>query len=423
MVSVYDKYDTVVGLEVHIQLLTKSKAYSSDKNEYGALPNTHVSTLNLGHPGTLPKVNKKPIEYAIRLGLATHCDIADNMYFSRKNYFYADHPKGYQITQDKTPICNGGYIKIKNREGIEKTVNLTRIHMEKDVGKSIHDIDPFNTLIDLNRAGVPLLEIVSEPELFNATEAYNYLAEVRKLVRYLEICDGNLEEGSLRCDTNISKCGKESAHDYRYFAEPDLQPVLVKKETIAEVNNALAPLPAEFYKRFATEFGHSEYDVTNLTENKHIALFYTKLADKTKKHKASANQVMGPVKSYLNTHRIQIQEYPLSINTLADIISPVDEGKISSSAVSQKLFPLLYEKPKDAVEKIAIENNFLHNSDKNEIESIAREIIENWPNEVKDYKYGNKNLLGLYMGELMKASKGKANPKVANQLIKKLLEE
>ncbi|MGB3947446.1 MAG: Asp-tRNA(Asn)/Glu-tRNA(Gln) amidotransferase subunit GatB, partial [Bacteroidia bacterium] len=202
--TIYDKYETIIGLEVHAQLSTNSKAYSSDSTEFGVLPNTNISPISLGHPGTLPVSNKRVIEFAVRLGLALKCNIREWNEYARKNYFYADLPKGYQITQDKTPICTGGFVTIKQEDGTEKTINITRIHMEEDAGKSIHDIDPFDTLVDLNRAGVPLLEIVSEPELRSGEEAYKYLTEIRKLVRYLEICDGNMEEGSLRCDANVS---------------------------------------------------------------------------------------------------------------------------------------------------------------------------------------------------------------------------
>ena len=202
--SVNNKYEAVIGLEVHAQMLTKTKAYSNDINEYGANPNTNVSVISLGHPGTLPVMNKKTIEYAIRLGLACESNIAPYQYFARKNYFYPDLPKGYQITQDKTPICTGGHIFIKTDDGNEKEIGITRIHMEEDAGKSIHDVDVYDTLVDLNRAGTPLLEIVSEPDLKTSQEAYNYLTEVRKLLRYLDICDGNMEEGSMRCDANVS---------------------------------------------------------------------------------------------------------------------------------------------------------------------------------------------------------------------------
>ena len=286
--EIRNKYQAVIGLEVHAQMLTKSKAYSNDKNEYGSAPNTNISAITLGHPGTLPKMNKKTIDFAIKMGIACESDIAENQHFARKNYFYPDLPKGYQITQDTTPICVGGKVLVKSDDGSTKEIGITRIHMEEDAGKSIHDIDPFNTLIDLNRAGVPLIEIVSEPDIRTSQEAYNYLTEIRKLVRYLDICDGNMEEGSMRCDANVSVMlkgakeygvrsetknlnsirnvqraiefeierqieanekgevikqetrnfnavtgtttamrSKEAANDYRYFPEPDLQPIKV----------------------------------------------------------------------------------------------------------------------------------------------------------------------------------------------------
>ena len=298
------KYEAVIGLEVHAQLLTNTKAYSNDENIYGATPNSKTSVITLGHPGTLPVSNEKVIEYAVKLGIAVDANIRERNEYARKNYFYADLPKGYQITQDKTPICNGGYIEITDDDNNIKKINITRIHMEEDAGKSIHDLDPLNSLVDLNRAGVPLLEIVSEPEIRSSNEAYQYLSEVRKLVRYLDICDGNMEEGSLRCDANISvrlkgseKFGtkveiknmnsirnvknaidfeidrqisllekgesiihetrgfnavngktlsqrhKEEANDYRYFPEPDLQPIIIGLDYIEIIKKSLQPLP------------------------------------------------------------------------------------------------------------------------------------------------------------------------------------
>jgi aspartyl-tRNA(Asn)/glutamyl-tRNA(Gln) amidotransferase subunit B len=332
--SIYEKYEAVIGLEVHIQLLTRSKAYSSDSTAYGSLPNTNVSVISLGHPGTLPMTNKKVIEFAVRLGLATGSKIRERNEYARKNYFYADLPKGYQITQDKTPICTGGSVRIKNADGSFKQINLTRIHMEEDAGKSMHDIDPFDTLIDLNRAGVPLLEIVSEPELKSGEEAYNYVSEVRKLVRYLDICDGNMEEGSLRCDANISVMpkgstqfgrkvevknmnsmrnvqraieyeikrqieaiekgeliaqdtrsfdavagttfsmrSKEAANDYRYFPEPDLQPVVVSEKAITDIKSAMPALPNDLFDKYTKELKLSAYDAAVLTELKSCSLF------------------------------------------------------------------------------------------------------------------------------------------------------
>jgi aspartyl-tRNA(Asn)/glutamyl-tRNA(Gln) amidotransferase subunit B len=484
MESIYDKYETVIGLEVHAQLLTRSKAYSSDPNEYGASPNTNVSPITLGHPGTLPKVNKKVVEYGIRLGLACHMDIHRNMHFARKNYFYADLPKGYQITQDKTPICTGGYITIKDSEGKEKRIGLTRAHLEEDAGKSMHDQDPYDSLIDLNRAGVPLIEIVSEPELRSSEEAYNYLAEVRKILRYLGICDGNMEEGSMRCDANVSvrlkgesKFGtrtevknmnslrnvaraiefeakrqvdliesgesihqetrsydavndrtfslrsKELAHDYRYFPEPDIQPLVLSEEEIKSIESSMPPLPQELYKKYTEEFGLSEYDAGVITDNKEIALYYEDLVQHTSHYKAACNWLTGDVKSYLNANAITLDELKLEAGKLAELINLVKSGAISYSVAAQKIFPILASGDEKSPKQLAEELNLLIEHDDNELETMAREIMDQWPEKVAEYRSGKKGLLGLFMGELMKKSKGKADPKVANQLLRELLEE
>ena len=407
--SVYDKYKAVIGLECHIQLLTKTKMYSDDVAEYGAMPNTNVSVITLAHPGTLPKVNKRAIEFAVKLGIATHSDIRYENQFARKNYFYADLPKGYQITQDKTPICTGGYVDVKLKDGTEKRINLTRIHMEEDAGKSMHDIDPFESLIDLNRAGTPLLEIVTEPDFTCSDEAYVYLTEVKKLVRYLDICDGNMEEGSLRCDANVSVMlkdateygkkvevknmnsfrnvqraidfeikrqidlleageeiagetrsfnapdgstfalrSKENANDYRYFPEPDLQPVLVTQEYINNVKAKMPELPNDLLKKFMFDFGLSEYDATNLTELKSIALYFNELVTYTNNYKAAANWMMGSIKSYMNENAFTIEQFKVKPNTIADLIALIDDGKISNAAATQKLFPELIQNPTES---------------------------------------------------------------------------
>lgn len=510
--SVYNKYEPVIGLEVHIQLLTKSKAYSSDSTEFGAMPNTNVSVITLGHPGTLPKTNKKVIEFAVRLGIACNSSITKENQYARKNYFYPDLPKGYQITQDKTPICTGGYITIKNSDGSEKKINLTRIHMEEDAGKSMHDQDPYDTLIDLNRAGVPLLEMVSEPEIRSGEEAYKYLTEVRKLVRYLDICDGNMEEGSLRCDANISvrikgteKFGKrtevknmnsirnvqkaidheikrqidlleegqtfeqetrsfdattgttfslrskEFAHDYRYFPEPDLQPVLIEQDYINEVKKSLPPLPDQLFKKYTNEFGLSEYDAGVLTDTKEIALYFEKLLAHTKNYKQAANWVTGSIKSYLNENAITIENFPLFPRQIAELIEIIDDGKISHSVAVQKIFPRLIEdaiierknnsliniiqqsgeikmnfsaqKPPKSSLKIAEEMNLIQESDSDSLQEFARQAIAKFPDKVTEYKNGKSGLIGLFMGEVMKLSKGKADPKIANQIVKEMLDK
>lgn len=482
--SIYDKYQAVIGLEVHTQLLTKSKAYASDAAEYGAMPNTLVSPLTLGLPGTLPMTNKRVIEFAIRLGLATHCTIRERNEYARKNYFYADLPKGYQVTQDKTPICTNGYIPIKDNDGNEIRIRVQRIHMEEDAGKSMHDADPTDTLVDLNRAGVPLLEIVSEPDLRSAEDAYKYLTEVRRLVRYLDICDGNMEEGSLRCDANISVMlkgassfgrrvevknmnsisnvrraieheikrqieiaesgqqldqdtrsfdattgttfsmrSKEAANDYRYFPEPDLQPVLITQDDIAKVKSELPPLPAELIEKYTKQLGLSAYDAGVLTDAKEIALFYEEVLKHASNAKAAANWVMGPVKSYLNENAIHISQFPVSQQRLADLINLIDSGKVSFAVASQRIFPVMAKELSKTPLQIAEENNLVQESDSGALLEMIKEAVGKHPAKVAEYKSGKTGLLGMFMGEVMKLSKGKADPKMTNELLKKVLDE
>ena len=480
----YNKYETVIGLEIHVQLNTLSKTYCSDSTKYGAAPNTHISPISLGHPGTLPVSNKKVIEYAVRLGIALNCNIRERNEYARKNYFYPDLPKGYQITQDKTPICNGGYVTISEKNGNSKKINLTRIHMEEDAGKSIHDIDPFDSLIDLNRAGVALLEIVSEPVIRSGEEAYNFISEVRKLVRYLDICDGNMEEGSMRCDANISvrlkgdtelrnrvevknmnsirnvqkaieleakrqievyeKGGKvdqetrnynaaknetsilrskEDAHDYRYFPEPDLSPVLINEDYIENIKNELPALPKELYNKYTKEFGLSDYDAKNLTDSKGIALFYNQISNHTKEYKMAANIVMGALKSYLNDKAIDIEKLNLSPVRISEMIQLIKEDKISSSKATQELFPLMINQPDVSALKLAEENQLIQESDSDALLEFVKQVISKFPDKAKAYKNGKKNLMGLFMGEVMKLSKGKADPKIANKIIREELEK
>lgn len=482
--SVYDKYKAVIGLECHIQLLTRTKMYSNDIAEYGALPNTNVSVIALGHPGTLPKVNKRAIEFAVKLGIATNSTIRYENQFARKNYFYADLPKGYQITQDKTPICTEGFFDIKLKDGTAKRINLTRIHMEEDAGKSIHDIDPFDSLIDLNRAGTPLLEIVTEPDFTGGEDAYIYLNEVRKLVRYLDICDGNMEEGSLRCDANISVMkldateygkkvevknmnsfrnvqraidfeikrqidlleageeiagetrsfdavngstfslrSKENANDYRYFPEPDLQPVLVTPEYIETVRALMPALPNYLLNKYMSEFGLSEYDATNLTELKGIALYFNEITNYTKNYKAAANWVMGSIKSYLNETATTIEQFKLTPKTMADLIALIDEGKVSNAAATQKLFPELLNNVLEAPISIAQRLDIIQSNDAGALQELVNQALAKYPEKVTEYKGGKTNLLGLFVGEVMKLGKGKADPKMANQLVKESLEK
>ena len=480
----YNKYEKVIGLEIHVQLNTLSKAYCSDSTTYGATPNSHISPISLGHPGTLPVANEKVIEYAVRLGIALNCNVRERNEYARKNYFYADLPKGYQITQDKTPICNGGFIIIKDKNGVSKKIELTRIHMEEDAGKSIHDIDPFDSLIDLNRAGVALLEIVSEPVLRSGEEAYSFISEVRKLVRYLDICDGNMEEGSMRCDANISVRlkgdtelrnrvevknmnsirnvqkaieleakrqievyenggqvdqetrnynaakhetsilrSKEDAHDYRYFPEPDLSPIIIKEAFIEKIKSELPALPEELYHKYTKEFGLSDYDATNLTDSKGIALYYHEISKHTKDYKMAANIVMGPVKSYLNEKAIAMEQFTLPAYRIAEMIELIKEGKISKSKASQELFPLMIKQVEASALKLAEDNQLIQESDSDALLEFVKQAIAKFPDKAEAYKKGKKNLLGLFMGEVMKISRGKADPKIANQIIRKELEK
>jgi len=480
--EIRDKYRVVIGLEVHAQMLTKSKAYSNDRNEYGAVPNTNVSAITLGHPGTLPFMNTKTIDYAIKMGLACDCDIAENQYFARKNYFYPDLPKGYQITQDTTPICTGGFIEVKNADDKLIKIGLTRIHMEEDAGKSIHDIDPFNTLVDINRAGVPLIEIVSEPDITTSQEAYNYVTEVRKLVRYLEICDGNMEEGSMRCDANISVMlkdakefgskvevknmnsirnvknaieheivrqiiavekgeiiysetrnydalkdvttamrSKEAANDYRFFPEPDLQPIRVSQEHIDRMQAEMPPLPSFLFNKYTKELGLSEYDANNLTDSKDIAMFYEDIIAHTKNYKSAANWLMGDIKSYLNLKAVKINEFPISAKNIAGLIALIDSGKISHNLAGQKVFPKMLEETDKLPLKIAEENNWIQDSNEDSLAGFVQELIDENPDEAARFKAGEKKLMGLFMGQLMKKSRGKADPKAASQIINKMM--
>ena len=480
--GIREKYQAVIGLEVHTQMLTASKAYSVDENSYGASPNTLVSPITLGHPGTLPVVNEKTIEFAIRLGLACDCEIAGHQYFARKNYFYPDLPKGYQITQDKTPICQGGFVLIRDENGNEKNIGLTRIHMEEDAGKSIHDVDVYDTLVDLNRAGVPLLEIVTEPDIRSSQEAYGFLTEVRKLVRYLEICDGNMEEGSMRCDANISVMlkdakefgtkvevknmnsirnvqraiefeitrqietlesggslsqetrafdalkgitislrSKEAANDYRYFPEPDLPPLFIGKEQIDAVAKEMPPLPRALFLKYTQELQLSAYDAYNLTDNKAIAMFFEDVIEHTKEYKSAANWVMGEVKSFLNEKGVEIHDFPISPTRLAGLITLIQQGKVSNSIAAQRIFPEMLN-GEETAEAIAQKLDLIQSSDDGVLNEYIAKVMDLHPTEVARYRAGEKQLIGFFMGQLMKVSGGKADPKVSNQMLRKNLD-
>lgn len=477
------EFEAVIGLEIHIQLLTASKAFSCDSAEFGGMPNTQVSPVSLGHPGTLPRHNKKAIELAMKMGLALNCDITRVNRYSRKNYFYADLPKGYQITQFDTPLCTNGYVNIKPKNAAPRQVRLIRIHMEEDTGKSMHDQDLNDTLIDYNRAGTPLIEVVTHPDIRDGEEAYAFVTEIRRLVRYLDICDGNMEEGSLRCDANISirpkgtttfgtkvevknmnsisnvkraidheikrqtelvlsggkvegetrgfnaltgstfsMRKKELVNDYRYFPEPDLPPLLLSDKEIDAVRHLMPELPETLFNRFHTEYGLSEYDAGVLTDDKHTALYFEHLVKYTSHFKAAANWVTVVIRGYLNENALDLQDFPLQPEKIADIIQLIDKGVISHSAAAQHLFPALVQSPSSRAEDLIRQLNLAQDAGEDEIGRMADEVLARFPDKVEEYRNGKTGLLGLFVGEVMKMSKGKADPRKTNDLIRKKLE-
>jgi len=483
------EYETVVGLEVHARLLTKSKLFCGDSSVFGDEPNTNISPITLAHPGTLPKMNKEAIGFAVKLGLACHSEIEKQNYFARKNYFYPDLPKGYQVSQHTTPICKGGFVTIKTSAD-ERNVQLNRIHMEEDAGKSLHDVYNDETALDYNRAGVPLLEIVTEPDLRSGDEAYAYLTELRKLVRYLEICDGNMEEGSLRCDANISvrkmgdnKLGtrvevknlnsirnvktaieyeagrlisllengeiiqqqtrsfdaangttfairdKEDAEDYRYFPDPDLTPFDLTNEFIESIKKDIPVLQKGRIKKYISEYQLSEYDAAALTEEKDFSNYFEQLIQSNNtngsnaniKPKSAANWMLGPLRTWLNDENKNIDEFPVAPVKLSVLIKMVEENKLSFSAASSKIFPLLIAKSETDPLQEAGKMNLIMESNSDYILPIADAVLLQFEDKVREYRKGKKGLLALFVGEVIKRSKGKADPKAVNEILNQKL--
>ncbi|HTE11870.1 MAG TPA: Asp-tRNA(Asn)/Glu-tRNA(Gln) amidotransferase subunit GatB, partial [Chitinophagaceae bacterium] len=423
------------------------------------------------------KLNKQAVDLAIRLGLACHCEIEHKNYFARKNYFYPDLSKGYQISQHTTPVCKGGYLAIRTAEG-EKNVELNRIHLEEDAGKSIHDLDANNTCIDYNRAGVPLVEIVTEPGLHSAEEASAYITELRKLVRYLDVCDGNMEEGSMRCDANVSirlkgekQLGvkvevknlnsirnvrkaieyevkrmidmvekgetilqqtrsfdatndttfalrsKEKANDYRYFPDPDLPPFIVNAAQLESIKKSMPALPETLIEKYKTTLALSDYDARLICDDKETIAYFEGLIKETSHYKAAANWLLGPVKSFLNDHSIHIDNFPVQTRTLAALIELVETGKLSFSVASSKLLHTLAENKSTDPLQVATALNLLQDADNSVIAGWVDQVLAGMPDKVAEYKKGKKGLIGLFMGEVKKISKGKADPKIATQLL------
>jgi aspartyl-tRNA(Asn)/glutamyl-tRNA(Gln) amidotransferase subunit B len=454
--------------------------FCGDAASFGAEPNTHISPITMGHPGTLPKTNVKAVEYAIRLGIACGSRIENNNYFARKNYFYPDLPKGYQITQHTTPICVGGAITIKGEAG-DKIVQLNRIHLEEDAGKSIHDASAQDTYIDLNRAGTPLVEMVTEPCIHSAQEAFLFVSEVRRLVRWIGVCDGNMEEGSLRCDANISirlkgdkKLGtrvevknlnsirnikkaiefeidrlikiteaggtilqqtrsfdanndttfsirdKEDANDYRYFPDPDLAPFQLTQQYINDIEIAMPVLPGALKNTWKSDYALSEYDVEQLCENKEEADFYAAWTKQTNQYKSAANWILGPIREYLNETNSNYNTLLPFIPYLVELLDLVASKELSFSMASGKVFKAVMQQMQSPRE-YAKSNNLLQSNSSDEIEVWVDQVLLMHPEKVIEYKKGKKGLIGLFTGEVKKLSQGKADPKMTMQLLEQKL--
>ena len=479
-----ENYEPVIGLEVHAQLLTKSKAFCSCSATFGNNPNSNVCPVCLGMPGVLPVLNKNHVEFIMKMGLATNCTIAPKSIFARKNYFYPDLPKGYQISQYEEPICTNGWLDIELKDGTSRRIGITRIHMEEDAGKSIHDQDA-DTLVDVNRCGVPLIEIVSEPDIRSPHEAYQYLSLIRQIVTYLGICDGNMEEGSLRCDANVSvrkkgetKLGtklevknlnsfrfvekaleyeinrqiealengekivqqtllwdsdkgicvpmrsKEEAHDYRYFPDPDLVPVLVNQEWIQDVKAELPELPVARRNRYIGEYRLPKYDADILTGERALADYFegvvsTLNTKNEEAYKIASNWTMGDVLRVIHDRHIAVSDFPVSPRNLSEMINLILDGTISGKIAKDVFEDMLttQESPKAIVEK----KGLMQVSDTSAIEQVIDEILKNNQGQVEQYKSGKQQVFGFFVGRTMKAMKGKANPKVVNEILQRKL--
>ena len=476
-------YETVIGLEVHVQLSTESKAFCGDDARFGGKPNSHISAISLAHPGTLPRLNERQVEFAVKIGLAMGCKISTHNSFDRKNYFYADLPKGYQITQDQFPICIGGDLKIKGTD-FDKTIRIHHIHMEEDAGKSIHDADPGFTLIDLNRAGVPLLEIVTEPDFRSAEEVATFMMKMRQLVRFLGVSDGNMEEGSLRCDVNVSlrkrgaeaygeRCEvknlnsmrfarqaiafevkrqaaildsggivkrntlqfdpasgttsplreKEDAHDYRYFPDPDLPPLELTQGYIDKIQQELPALPDELYQDFTTTHSLSHYNADLLTQEKSTADYFLSLSQHCKHYTALANLIINKLLPTANEQQKTMPELELSTTQIVEFVELIEGNQVSAAMAYQRLFPLLLDHPNESPLALAKKENLIQESDTDFLKGLVIEVLNNNPKEVAAYRAGKKRLMGFFMGQVMRQSKGKAEPKATTQLLKEILEE
>ncbi|KQM66129.1 glutamyl-tRNA amidotransferase [Pedobacter sp. Leaf216] len=476
--SPQNTFELVSGLEIHVQLNTNTKIFSADSASFGALPNQNISTVSLALPGALPKLNKEVVAKAIRIGLALNCTINQVNHFDRKNYFYADLPKGYQITQDNQPICVNGFLELQLADGSTKKIGINRIHLEEDAGKSIHDQDENYSLVDLNRAGVPLIEIVTEPDIRSSEEASVLLSEIRKLVRHLNVSDGNMEEGSLRCDANISirakgtttfgtRCEvknlnsmrnvrramdfefgrqvevitnggriiqstlnfdadkgttspmrtKEEANDYRYFSDPDLQPIHISDTWLAEIKSLMPALPNEISKQMISEFGISKADAALFAEDLELLNYFNNAQPLVNHKKSLINWLIGPIRAVLNEKGITITDFKVSPPQLADAINLVDDKKITQQIAIQQLLPAIELHENTKVADLAQSLNLLITENGDELSTFIDEVLNKYPQQVEAYKKGKKGVLGLFVGEVMKLAKGKADAKKLNELI------
>ena len=475
------RYEVVIGLEVHVQLTTKSKIFCGCSTLFGQTPNSQTCPVCLGLPGALPVLNRQVVEYAIRTGLATNCRIAPYSIFARKNYFYPDLPKGYQISQFELPICEHGWLDIEVEGSKDKRIGITRIHMEEDAGKLLHN-DGNSSSVDLNRACTPLLEVVSEPDMRSADEAIAYLKQLHQIVVYLGVCDGNMEEGSFRCDANVSvrpwgqqelgtraelknlnsfrfikqaieyeverqidviedggtvvqetrlfdpdkgvtrsMRGKEEAHDYRYFPDPDLLPLKVSSDWIARVRNALPELPKDKLQRYQKEFGLPAYDAGVLSAERAVAEYFERLVSLHNQPKSCSNWVMSEVLGALKDKGLGIADCPVTPELLAGILDRIADQTISGK-IAKKIFEEIWATGKTA-DQVIEEQGLKQVTDTSAIERIVDEIIAANPDQVAEYRAGKEKLMGFFVGQVMKASKGKANPGMANQLVKQKLAE
>jgi len=474
-------YEAVIGLEVHAQLQTNTKIFCGCETAFGEEANTRTCPVCIGMPGVLPVLNKKAVEYIIKTGVATHCTINPLSRFARKNYFYPDLPKGYQISQYELPLCEKGYVEIVVDSTV-KRIGLTRIHLEEDAGKNLHTSEIGASLVDLNRAGTPLMEIVSEPDIRTADEAAEYLKKLRSILRYIEVSDADMEKGNFRCDINISlrpigakeygtraevknvnsfkfvqkaleyeikrqaqvleeggrvvqetrlfdstkgitfsMRSKEEAHDYRYFPEPDLVPVVTSQETVDAISRTIPELPDAKRERFVKEYGLPEYDADMLTQSRALAAYYEEATKLSGQPKVISNWMMGELARLLNSENREIEDCPVRPDRLAGMVKMIESGVISTK-IAKTVFEEMYRSGKDA-ETVVKEKGLVQVSDSGAIEQIIADVIKANPAQHSDYKGGKDKLFGFFVGQVMKASKGKANPEMVNELLKKKLAE